>query len=416
MSAAATEHLPEDLIILQILTRLPIKSLIRFSCVSKRWSSIILSDPQFAKKHFKLASEQNSLSQRLLLSTRSQMQSLDVDTSSFVDDSSVRNLTCPFKQPGHFVKMLGSCNGMVCVALDFHDGYYIWNPSTGLFLKLPNPNFASEGVISFDPKMPDSDRSKTIIGPHYWGFGYVSATDDYKVVVEARFSDFKMHVEVFSSRANSWKRIESTLTVSSVYHSFTKTRGALSNETLHWLHAAWPRAPECYRLVIAAFDLTKEEFREIPLPVFKGDGTSLYSFIDVGVVSGGCLCVCRYEGQSKEHIQLWVMREYDVHESWTKLFRLTVNTADYMTRRLFFQGDSSIVMLKFNAMEVENELERIYLQCKDVGDCCDRYSLGMGLCDVIQYEETLLWLNDSHGLNERSPDTRINTFPESKQK
>ncbi|XP_024184236.1 putative F-box protein At5g15660 [Rosa chinensis] len=199
MSTAATEHLPEDLIIVQILTRLPIKSLIRFSCFSKCWSSIILSDQRFAKSQFKFASESKTLSRRLLLATSSKLESLDPQTTPFPDDSSIRKLTCPFNQPERVDYVLGSCNGMVCVALDFHDGYYIWNPSTALFLKLPNPNFASEGVISFYPKMPDFDRSKTIIALHYWGFGYVSATDDYKVVVEALFADSKMYVEVFSS-------------------------------------------------------------------------------------------------------------------------------------------------------------------------------------------------------------------------
>jgi tRNA U38,U39,U40 pseudouridine synthase TruA len=132
--ATMNEHLPEDIIV-QILYRLPVKPLIRFRCVSKRWSSIV-SDPQFAKSQFKFASERKTFSHRLLLSTSSQLESLDLQTLSFEDDASVRKLACPFKQPGRAVNILGSCNGMVFVALDLHDSFYIWNPSTGLFLKL----------------------------------------------------------------------------------------------------------------------------------------------------------------------------------------------------------------------------------------------------------------------------------------
>ncbi|KAK9949277.1 hypothetical protein M0R45_004810 [Rubus argutus] len=196
--ATTNEHLPEEIIV-QILYRLPVKPLIRFSCVSKRWSSII-SDPQFAKSHFKLASERKTLSCRLLLSTPSQFKSLDMQTLSFVDDSSVRKLACPFKQPGRAVKTLGSCNGMVFVALDSCNGYYIWNPSTGLFLKLPNPGFASIGAttLSLSIRAREYDPSKTIAGLHHYGFGYVSASDDYKVVVAAEFLNSTMHLEIFS--------------------------------------------------------------------------------------------------------------------------------------------------------------------------------------------------------------------------
>ncbi|PRQ20247.1 putative F-box domain-containing protein [Rosa chinensis] len=50
-------HLPEH-VVLNILCRLPFKSLIRFTCVSKRWRSLIISDPQFGNSHFRLAASQ----------------------------------------------------------------------------------------------------------------------------------------------------------------------------------------------------------------------------------------------------------------------------------------------------------------------------------------------------------------------
>ncbi|KAK9949272.1 hypothetical protein M0R45_004805 [Rubus argutus] len=222
--ATTDEQLPEDIIV-QILYRLPVKSLVRFKCVSKRWSSIV-SDPQFAKSQFKFTSERKTLSHRLLLSTvpqwESQLESLDLQTLSFEDDASVRKLTYPFKEPGGCaVKILASCNGMVFVALVPHDSSYIWNPSTGLLFKLPNP---SNGVTS-------------ISGLPYCGFGYVSATDDYKVFVSDHFSI--PTVEMYSSKANSWKGIESQPHVCSEDY-FTKPKGTFLNEALHWLHDAVP--------------------------------------------------------------------------------------------------------------------------------------------------------------------------------
>ncbi|XP_050379968.1 uncharacterized protein LOC126797373 [Argentina anserina] len=55
--------LPED-VVLKIQCRLPVKSLIRFTCVSKRWRSIIISDLHFAKSTFQLASQAGALSPR----------------------------------------------------------------------------------------------------------------------------------------------------------------------------------------------------------------------------------------------------------------------------------------------------------------------------------------------------------------
>lgn len=65
-------NLPEDIVV-KILCRLPVKSLIRFTCVSKRWR-VIISDPQFCKSHFQLACEQRTLRQKLLISTHTSLE------------------------------------------------------------------------------------------------------------------------------------------------------------------------------------------------------------------------------------------------------------------------------------------------------------------------------------------------------
>lgn len=75
-------HLPNELII-AILMRLPVKSLLRFRCVSnKSWFSLI-SDPHFAKSHFELTA---APTYRLLYlpcyAYASQTRSIDFDTGS----------------------------------------------------------------------------------------------------------------------------------------------------------------------------------------------------------------------------------------------------------------------------------------------------------------------------------------------
>ncbi|KAM5576789.1 hypothetical protein ABKV19_007567 [Rosa sericea] len=139
---AETEDLPEEIIV-NIFTWLPVKSLIRFTSVSKRLHSVILSDPKFAQSQFNAARQQKTLNRRLLVSTDApRLESLQLDdTPSFGEPSSVRKLSFPFPpRPGGCVKLLGSRNGLVFVAVD-EKLFYIWNPSIGFLKQLPDPGF-----------------------------------------------------------------------------------------------------------------------------------------------------------------------------------------------------------------------------------------------------------------------------------
>ncbi|XP_050366067.1 F-box protein CPR1-like [Argentina anserina] len=289
MMAEFTE-LSED-IILDVIRWLPVKSLIRFTSVSKRWRSIILSDPQFAASQFNAARRRKT--NRLLLSTDApQLATLDLDdTPSF----NVSKRSFPFEQPGIGcrVTLLGCCNGMVFVAVDLVQ-FYVWNPATGFFKQLPKPEFV-DGLV---------------LREH--GVGYLSATDDYRVLAYSVWIDgdendeAEIHVDeemkMFSSKAHVWKTVQYPAHFVAYTH-----RGILLNEALHW------------SLLddIVVFDFASEEFRTMVLVPGRHDGVELGS---VGV-SEGCLCVCGYVITSVGcSVDFWVMREYGVAESWTKLF------------------------------------------------------------------------------------------------
>lgn len=176
--------LPED-IILKILCCLPIKSLIRFSCVSKRWRTIIISDPQFAKSHINSASLQRTISRRLLLSVMPtfkfskpiaglpyRFQSLE---NLFGDNSSVTNHTFPSKE--HGTDVMASCNGLVIVG-SFCEVLSIWNPSTGFFRTIPDPDFSSI-TKTRRSLLREKNFWRTVkVDSREYGFGYDSSTDD----------------------------------------------------------------------------------------------------------------------------------------------------------------------------------------------------------------------------------------------
>ncbi|XP_062145457.1 F-box/kelch-repeat protein At3g23880-like [Alnus glutinosa] len=151
----------------------PVQSSVRIRCVSKRWCSLI-SDPQFAKCHFKRASERIQI---LLFSTRSHIRSQPVDAPF---GNKYKNLIVPFKSyadvvrdkkklRGRIVKIIGSCNGLVCVALSDDKNFYIWNPSTG------------------DYRILHDLRISPLASKYGYGFGYNYSTNDYNLLVAASF-------------------------------------------------------------------------------------------------------------------------------------------------------------------------------------------------------------------------------------
>lgn len=365
----AATHLPEDIIVI-ILSWLPVKSLIRFSCVSKRFRFIILSDPKFAKSQFKASCEKKTLSRRLLVSTLTpQLESVDLEKLSFGDNSSVRRLNCPFHPPpDRCVTLLGSCNGLVFFSYGYTD-FHIWNPSTGFLMKLPDPDFTTLNRYVF---------SRIV---HYYGIygvGYLSSTDDYKVVVACKMHylsniydiEDEVQVQIFSVRAHFWKRVESPPGL------LNFCPGTLSNDALHWLN--YHEEIE----IIVAFDLAKEEFRIMRLPIVEEDGNR---FTHLGVTFGGCLCVTGYGVVGS--IDFWIMREYNVPESWTKLFNLNLsNPTDQGQPYLIpiLVTESSIIVKEWTTnrywlIRIDHKGEKVGLQTSK-GDWVR----------MIEYEESLL--------------------------
>ncbi|KAL6142026.1 hypothetical protein ACLB2K_060310 [Fragaria x ananassa] len=161
--------LPEETIE-HIVTFLPVKSLLRYTCVSKRFHSLILSNPKFAQSQFRAARDRKTNTQRLLYTTNAhKLESLDLDTPLFGDPSTVRELRFPSQLPARDVSLLCSCNGIVFLAFGAFFGvyiFYMWNPSTEFLKKLPDPDFFPNNyeVLAY-------------------GVGYFPATNDYRFFV-----------------------------------------------------------------------------------------------------------------------------------------------------------------------------------------------------------------------------------------
>ncbi|XP_045831788.1 F-box/kelch-repeat protein At3g06240-like [Trifolium pratense] len=296
-------YLPHEVII-EILLRLPVKSLISFKCVCKLWFSLI-SDPHFANSHFQLASATQTQTRRIVYLVNHEPRSIDFEDSlDIVNNASVlRNLT--FVRQEHFSDLVikGSCRGFILLHCGSHIA--LWNPSTGFHKQIPLCSY------SFGAHPDD-----------LCGLGYDKLRDEYLVVLMCcypRLGDVSSHLEFFSLTDNKWKEIEGT---HFPYRNGSDKPivGLFYNTAIHWSvvrHDLWMQ-------VIVAFDLIERRLSNIPFP---DDFDRMYVSHDCGLWVFGeflSLWVIDYL-KNNGTVEIWVMNEYTVQSSWTKTLVLPIH-------------------------------------------------------------------------------------------
>ncbi|XVE81980.1 hypothetical protein DITRI_Ditri15bG0110200 [Diplodiscus trichospermus] len=303
-------------IIEEILTRLPVKSLLRFKCVCKSWKSLI-SSPSFARLHL-----ERSSGTKILTSTPSALKLLEYETWFGGEIC----LDFPPKSRDRRVGIMGSCHGLVAVALESDNGFFIWNPLTGDYKELPDPCFPSTMDIKrfldngFVPWGKDTNVN---------GFGYHSSTDDYKLFFSVQKSwrlpriangtlREETTVSIFSLRKNSWRIIQSTPT-NPFISCHENHSGCFVSGALHW-PIGESRIEE-----ILSFDLKTEKFSRLAVP---NKENIKHVIMNMGVLDGKlCLTFCNFDfslyyPRSSYAVELWVMEIYGVGESWNKLLSI----------------------------------------------------------------------------------------------
>ncbi|CAN0841661.1 F-box protein CPR1 [Linum grandiflorum] len=177
-----SSFLPEDVVV-DILVKLPVKTLSRFKCLSTGIRNVIES-PYFVAAHAEL---QRTNRTGIFVLTFS-----DKGTSTN-HDSSVSCFSFPFlKSPNYpWLRYLGSWNGLVCLrVISVHTDMVLWNPATSKF--------------SFAPHPPPPGRSFTKV---VYGFGYDSVSDDYKSVRILKPMDGQTAVAILSWRQRIWTEL-----------------------------------------------------------------------------------------------------------------------------------------------------------------------------------------------------------------
>ncbi|KAJ4843472.1 hypothetical protein Tsubulata_049302 [Turnera subulata] len=304
-TTSTNNSLPPE-IVEEILSLLPNKSIHRFRSVSKSWSSSLVS-VDFHQFRSKSSPPAETIHRFLRLHsiyyadrTKYSPPLQSFVLSSHYPDALGRAETTrgpyPF-QRFEFRRFVGSCNGLVCLEhKNPKPEIVVWNPFTGLYRKLPDHvSCFYDGIYGA------------------YGFGYDSASNDYKVF-KATCPDYGdgVRVDIFSLKAGSWKEVENP--ARELRHLIgAKSVGLFLNGALHWES----RNKKGGSGKIIAFDLGKEKFYDVPRPQSSHLQLSRYKYkhYDLGVV-GEYLCVRLFGTDHQQNI-VWVMKEYCNDEaSW----------------------------------------------------------------------------------------------------
>ncbi|KAH7844339.1 hypothetical protein Vadar_026970 [Vaccinium darrowii] len=303
-------------LVIEILLRLPVKTLIRFRCVCKSWCTMIY-EPQFVKKHLSRATKDGDITHwRVIIRYRyHDLKSCSLHSIFHEPYECPVDLYYPFKTLQRGVGIVGSCNGLVCIYYyeKSVDNFYLWNPSTRESHILPYYGDGANFGFSY-------------------GFGYDSFNDDYKVIRVA-YAKGSLEVKVYSLKIDSWRRIEGFPSNLIMFQPMESSKHV--NGSIHWVGTnlcdnSW---------VILAFDLGEETYKEIPKPNHGKE----FALVSVMALRG-CLCVvCEYAFS----FDVWVMNEYGRKESWIKLVSMPYLADPRPIRRsipLWYMKDGGILV------------------------------------------------------------------------
>ncbi|XP_057756588.1 F-box/kelch-repeat protein At3g06240-like [Arachis stenosperma] len=220
----------------------------------------------------------------------------------------------------------------------------------------------------FRLRLPDSAR--------LYGFGYDASRDDYLVVAAWSERQRQDHLDCLSLRTNSWIHLDAALP--KPLHVFQRTSaGLFLNGAIHWV----PLPIKDHRDAILIFDLKERTFSTMSEPELA---CSYESYPGLALL-GGCLALF-YHSRDSCSTDIWVMKEYKVHSSWTL----------YQIPFLFFQplclfNNGGII----GEIILSDKIKKIKFLMYNVGEellprvkylCC---GLNIGATEVM-YTESLL--------------------------
>ncbi|XP_058187771.1 F-box protein At5g49610-like isoform X2 [Rhododendron vialii] len=292
---AIDEDIPED-VLSEILSRLPVKFLLRFKSVSKYWYSLI-QNPSFISLHHNRSPKNESfLVKRLVKSASGFALSLVSSETPILD------LDIPFGgQPASCLHLCGSSNGVVCLS----------NSSTKIIM-LCNPAMREFRLLPRSPL-------------HTWhtshlGFAFDPKTNDYKVLRVAARSECELmtftftfvdgRVEIYDMSTDTWREIVTVVPKEILQYS--------QHSCSTWLNGVfyWVAADRNGRGEIIAFRMSDELFERVFLP----EDVRINPWSSLSILGDSLALVTVQFGSTGSCLEIWVRDGNGVKDPWNKRY------------------------------------------------------------------------------------------------
>ncbi|CAI9303939.1 unnamed protein product [Lactuca saligna] len=290
-----------------ILSRLPVKTIIHCKCVCKKWLDLV-SDSYFANLHLQrspssLMIHHNPEKEIAIYYRTGILKWLEVEDElhhHHLHHDPVMSLDlnlAPIFQESQ-IHPVGSVDGLLCL-WQFgteNDNTYICNPITREYMILPNQQ---------------SHREYFAIVMCCFGVG--SLKNEYKVIrifqgdiptnPNSSSPPILLEGEIYTIGTGLWRNL------SIIPYWISNFNGIFLNGHAHWI-VIDQDSPE----KLCAFDFDKETFELFPSPPVEIVEESRIHFYSLAVLKG---CLCQSDTFDSQ-FTIWVMKEYGIKKSWRK--------------------------------------------------------------------------------------------------
>lgn len=375
--------LPADVVV-EILARLPVKSLIRFKCVCKSWYALIIN-PNFITKHLQLnkASSNTHKNARFLL--KNHISHKPVVSMLFYESPNVSlGAAMPlFDEDLHSVTLYGTCDGIVCVGFtsrlppgNFDRQMGLWNPATREFRALPSSRV---------PRPADLLVQWTDIG-----FGLDFTSKDYKMVeiIEFASRDYPPQVEVYNLSTDTWRKCDTVVPDSA---RATRPYSVYLNGFCYW----WAGDVVDGGRVVLSFDMADEVFHEIPPPDMEGD-----SYVTLAKINESIALII--DDANNRLYDVWVMNGNGVDKTWTRQSSIVYGSLEILYVLALLDHGEALVKYKYGGhIGLYNPRTRKFndLQLPE--------SASYGSCQLVFYSESLVSVKRRNELHQQDNSCNI---------
>ncbi|XP_074287753.1 F-box protein CPR1-like [Silene latifolia] len=318
--------IPEDLI-MEILSWLPGKTLLRFKSASKSFLNLIIR-PEFVKLYLHRSRIGKSTTVVLLRSGNNfALADLDQPQRPAVKldlNPDVINLLAPIRyHPAgkqlYKSKIIGICNGVVCFKKE--EEFVLYNLDTRVYKQVPKPNALRRDSASlYYDEFPFNRESRLLYDDE---FVYDCISDNFKIF---RFLFLKKGSEsyVYNLKDNSWLKIGNPPGM-----RLHRSGNHIASNYLYWI--AYNRDSKAKLLV--RFDISSNTYEEILL-----HPRILHSWNPRLGVLNGRLHITK-NGKKPE---VWMLKE---DNCWTFVFRCSTEWEYPLNRCLFYSIDGRKIFL-----------------------------------------------------------------------